>query len=52
MEYKNISTMPVISEYKPQMTDGVLKDFALQLRRDIIEITRFSASKRVICSTV
>ena len=45
MEYKNISTMPVISEYKPQMTDGELKDFALQLRRDIIEITRFSGTK-------
>lgn len=46
LEYKNFSDMPVISKYEEGhvMTDDELKDLALQFRRDIIELTRFSGT--------
>lgn len=44
MKYKNKSTIPVISEYKETMEEEDLKKFALQLRRDVIEITKFSGT--------
>lgn len=44
-QYKNVSKLPVISRYHPGMTDKEIEDFALQLRRDIIEITYFSGTK-------
>ena len=45
MEYKNKSTLPVISTYKENMTDEDLKQLALQLRRDVIELTYYSGTK-------
>ena len=47
IEYKNKSSLPVISAYQAGkvMTDQDLKDFALQLRRDVIELTYFSGTK-------
>ena len=44
-KYKNHSTLPVISRYKAAITDADLMDLALQLRRDVIEITRFSGTQ-------
>ncbi|MDR2047876.1 MAG: transketolase [Treponema sp.] len=43
--YKNTSSIPVISRYKPDMSDGDLEDFALQLRRDAVELTYYSGTK-------
>ena len=45
MEYKNKSTLPVISTYKEHMTDEDLAQLALQLRRDVIELTYYSGTK-------
>ena len=45
MEYMNKSTLKVISEYKKDMTDEDLETFALQLRRDVIELTYYSGTK-------
>ena len=47
VEYKNKSSLPVISTYEEGkvMTDKELEDFALQLRRDIIELTYYSGTK-------
>ena len=45
MEYKNKSSLPVISTYQEHMTDEDLKQLALQLRRDVIEITYYSGTK-------
>lgn len=45
MEYKNKSTLPVISSFKENMTDEELTQLALQLRRDVIEITYYSGTK-------
>ena len=45
MEYQNKSTLPVISEYKTGMTTKELEDFALQLRRDVIELTYYSGTQ-------
>jgi transketolase len=45
LEYKNKSTLPVISTYKENMTDEDLKQLALQLRRDVIELTYYSGTK-------
>lgn len=45
MEYKNKSALPVISAYQPDMTDNDLVKFALQLRRDVVEITYYSGTK-------
>jgi transketolase len=45
MDYKNHSVLPVISAYKPVMNNRELEEFALQLRRDVIELTRFSGTK-------
>ena len=47
VEYKNKSSLPVISAYEEGrvMTEQELKDFALQLRRDIIELTYYSGTK-------
>ena len=45
MEYKNQSNLPVISEYRQNMSEQDLKDFALQLRRDVIELTYYSGTQ-------
>jgi hypothetical protein len=39
MEYKNRSSLPVVSTYKADMAENELEAFALQLRRDVIELT-------------
>lgn len=44
MEYVNKSNVPIISEYKENMTEKDLKDLALQLRRDVIELTKYSGT--------
>jgi len=41
----NRSKQPVISKYKEILSDGELLNFALQLRRDVIELTWFSGTK-------
>ena len=41
----NISNMPVISRYKGNMSPKDIEDLALQLRRDVIEITNFSGTR-------
>ena len=41
----NSSSLPVISRYKKDLTDRELEELALQLRRDVIEITWFSGTK-------
>ncbi len=43
--YRNQSSIPVISRYHTPMTDEDLRAFALQLRRDIIEITYYSGTQ-------
>ena len=43
--YHNESKIPVITQYHTPMTDEDLRDFALQLRRDIIEITYYSGTQ-------
>jgi len=43
--YHNQSNLPVISHYHTPMTDEDLRMFALQLRRDVIEITHYSGTK-------
>lgn len=43
--YHNVSSLPVISRYHTPMTDADLSAFALQLRRDIIEITYYSGTQ-------
>ncbi len=45
MEYKNKSVIPVISTYKKEMSISDIRDLALQLRRDVVEITYFSGTK-------
>jgi len=45
MEYTNKSTLPIICPYKPEMTQPDLADLALQLRRDVIELTWFSGTQ-------
>lgn len=45
MEYKNKSTLPVVSTFKEHMTDEDLAQLALQLRRDVIELTYYSGTK-------
>ena len=45
MEYQNQSSLNVISRYQGTMTDEDLKLLALQLRRDIIEITYYSGTR-------
>lgn len=45
MHYKNKSTLPVISTYKSAMTMEDLEEFALQLRRDVIELTYYSGTQ-------
>ncbi len=42
---KNRSSLPVISIYKAEMSLKDLKDLALQLRRDIVELTYYSGTK-------
>jgi transketolase len=41
----NISSMPVISRYKENVSYQDIEDLALQLRRDVIEITNFSGTR-------
>lgn len=45
MDYSNKSTLPVISSYKPDMTEKDIEAFALQLRRDVIELTYYSGTQ-------
>lgn len=45
MKTNNISLLPVISKYKANMDIKDLEKFALQLRRDIIEMTWFSGTQ-------
>jgi transketolase len=45
LEYKNKSGLKVISTYKKNMTADELRDFALQLRRDVVEITYYSGTQ-------
>ena len=45
MDLKNKSDVPVISRYKKEMSADDLKTFALQLRRDVIELTYFSGTQ-------
>lgn len=45
MTYRNKSTLPVISFYKTGMTEKELESLALQLRRDVIELTYFSGTQ-------
>lgn len=45
MKANNISTLPVISTYKESMSVKDLENLALQLRRDIIELTWFSGTQ-------
>ena len=45
MLYKNKSKLPVISSYKPKMTRAEIEEFALQLRRDVIELTYYSGTQ-------
>ena len=45
MKYSNDSNIAVISTYKENMSVNDLKDIALQLRRDIIELTWFSGTQ-------
>jgi transketolase len=45
MKYNNFSKLPVISTFKENMSVEDLKDMALQLRRDIIELTWFSGTQ-------
>jgi len=45
MEYRNKSSLPVISTYKAGMTEKELEDLALQLRRDVIELTYYSGTQ-------
>lgn len=42
---ENVSALPVISTYRENMTVKDLEDLALQLRRDIIELTWFSGTQ-------
>lgn len=44
MEYINKSNIPIISSFKENMMEEDLRKLALQLRRDIIELTRFSGT--------
>ena len=45
MAYQNKSTIPVISKYKKDLSNQELEDFALQLRRDVIELTFYSGTQ-------
>ena len=46
IEYKNKSGLPVISEYGGRRLGGrELRDFALQLRRDVVELTYYSGTQ-------
>lgn len=45
MLYGNKSELPVISQFKPRMTLAEIEDFALQLRRDVIELTYYSGTQ-------
>ena len=45
MGYQNSSRLPIISTYKPAMTTRELEDLALQLRRDVIELTYYSGTQ-------
>jgi transketolase len=44
MEYKNQSDLPVLCTCKKNLTVTDLKNLALQFRRDVIELTRFSGT--------
>jgi len=45
MKYINKSELPVISTYKTGLNVQELRDLALQLRRDVIELTFFSGTQ-------
>ena len=45
MDFKNKSSISVISTYKEEMSLSDLKDLALQLRRDVVELTYYSGTK-------
>jgi len=45
LDFKNKSCIPVISKYKKEMSITDLNDLALQLRRDVIEITYYSGTQ-------
>jgi len=45
MEYRSESKLPVISTYKQGLDAQELRNLALQLRRDIIELTYFSGTQ-------
>lgn len=45
MEYKNQCNSPVISTYKQDMTAEELERLAMQLRRDVIDITYYSGTQ-------
>lgn len=45
MNNSNVSSLPVISTFKEHMQVKDLEDLALQLRRDIIELTWFSGTQ-------
>jgi len=45
LDYQNKSTIPVISTFNGNMTKKELVDFALQLRRDVIELTYYSGTQ-------
>ena len=45
MKYVNTSTLPVVVSYKENLSAEELKDLALQLRRDVIELTWFSGTQ-------
>lgn len=45
MKKLNMSTLPLISIYKENMSIRDLEDLALQLRRDIVELTWFSGTQ-------
>jgi len=45
LEYKNKSSLKVYSTYKENMSPENIRDFALQLRRDVVEITYYSGTQ-------
>lgn len=44
MEYRNVSSLEVISKWKECLSIDELNELALQLRRDVIELTHFSGT--------
>jgi transketolase N-terminal domain/subunit len=45
LDFKNKSSIPVISTYNEEMSINDLKRLALQLRRDVAEITYYLGTK-------